>query len=300
MKEEMHKALKSLVILAVVPCMIAATTPVGSLTSSGDSTVSGVCVPTGTAVFPGDVVATGSRGAVLNLAQGGTIQLGIDSQVRVPSNGSKGSIEILKGMSRVQSKSHELVLLASDWRLQAQPDAKSGQFAADVLRQADGQVSLNVSSGDILAHSNHGNVTLMAQVGRPLMLPASLPEPPAPSGGPAPAPQGGGSGLSKGAWAGIVIGVAALAVGAAEIASQPSDNSSQVAALNSQIAALNSQAANLLANLNAVAAAASTSAALSAQLDLQIRTITAAQVILNGLVAKLAANGSLSAADQAT
>src|ERR1039458_7513844 len=184
----MHKAMKSLIILAVVPCMIAATMPVGSLTSSAGSTVSGVSVPNGTAVFPGDVITSSQSGAVLNRAQGGTIQLGIDSQVRIPSNPSKG-IEILKGLSRVQSKSHELVLLASDWRLQGQPNAKSGQFTADVLREPDGRVSLNVSSGDILAHSNQGNVTLMAQVGRPLMLPASLPEP-TPSG----TPQAGGCG----------------------------------------------------------------------------------------------------------
>src|ERR1039458_9754890 len=93
----MHKAMKSLIILAVVPCMVAATMPVGSLTSSAGSTVSGVNVPNGTAVFPGDVITSSQSGAVLNLAQGGTIQLGIDSQVRIPSNPSKG-IEILKGL----------------------------------------------------------------------------------------------------------------------------------------------------------------------------------------------------------
>jgi hypothetical protein len=315
----MYRPIKSLIILAVVPCMIAATMPVGSLSSSGDSTVSGVSVPSGTAVFPGDIVATGRSGATLNLSQGGTIQLGVDSQVRVPSNPAKG-IEIVKGLSRVQSKSHEVLLRASDWQLQGQPNAKTGQFTADVLREADGRVSLNVSSGDIVAHSNQGNVTLMAQVGRPLMLPAAAPDPT-----PTPTPQGGsgssgssssGSGVSKGTiWALAALGVAGVAIGAAALASQPTDQtsavaslSSQVSTLSSQITSLNSQIASLQTSLSAAIASATALQAASAlvnQLNAQLAILSAAQVSLNSAQAvinadllTIAAGGTLTPAQQ--
>jgi len=329
----MHSSIKSLVILAVVPCMIAATMPVGSLTSSGNSTVSGVSVPSGTAVFPGDVIATSRSGAVLNLTQGGTIQLGIDSQVRIPTSPAKG-IEIVKGLSRVQSKSHELVLAASDWQLQGQPDAKSGQFAADVLRDADGRVSLNVSSGDILAHSNQGNVTLMAQVGRPLMLPASLPDP-TPSG----TPQGGGSGSGSGSgsgkssgsgsgwnkadWVGVVVGLGGIALGAAALATRPTDESGTVTSLSATVSSLQSTVTSLQTSISAanaqiatlttqISAAIATAAALQSaqtlvnQLNAQLATLNAAQAALNTAQATinadvviLANGGTLTAQQQA-
>jgi exonuclease VII small subunit len=318
----MFKPLKSVIILAVVPCMIAATMPVGSLSSSGDSTVSGVSVPSGTAVFPGDLISTSKSGAVLNLSQGGTIQLGLDSQVRMPSNPAKG-IEIVKGLSRVQSKSREVVLSASDWHLQGQPNAKTGQFTADVLRESDGRVSLNVSSGDIVAHSNQGNVTLMAQVGHPLMLPASMPDP---TPTPTPTPQGGGSGsgsgssgsgVSKGTvWALAALGVAGVAIGAAALASRPPDESSavaslssQVSSLSSQITALNSQVASLQTSLTAAIASATalqSAAALVNQLNAQLAILNAAQAALNSAQATinadviiLAAGGTLTATQQA-
>jgi exonuclease VII small subunit len=314
----MYRYLKSLIILAVVPCMIAATIPVGSLSSSGDSTVSGVSVPSGTAVFPGDLIATSRSGAVLNLSQGGTIQLGVDSQVRIPSNPAKG-IEIVKGLSRVQSKSHEVVLRASDWQLQGQPNAKTGQFTADVLRESDGRVSLNVSSGDIVAHSNQGNVTLMAQVGRPLMLPASMPDPtptPTPQGTGTPSSSSSGSGVSKGTiWALAALGVAGVAIGAAALASRPPDESSavaslssQVSTLSSQITSLNSQIASLQTSLTAAIASATALQAASAlvnQLNAQLAILSAAQAALNSAQAvinadllTIAAGGTLSASQQ--
>jgi prefoldin subunit 5 len=308
----MVRSMKALVILVVVPCMMAATMPVGSLTSFGDSTISGVNVSSGTAVFPGDVISTTKSGALFTLSQGGTIQLGVDSQVRIPKNASAG-IEIVKGMSRVQSKAG-LVLLASDWRLQGQP-ATNGQLTADVLRDNDGRVSLNVSSGQFLAHSNHGDVTLVAQAGKPLMLPASLPEPtpPAPPQGGSGGSKSSGSGLTKGEWAALVIGVAGLSIGAAALATRPTDQSSavaslssQVATLNTQISGLNSQITTLKASLTAVATASQNIQTLSASLNSQLAALNAAQaalaadqVTINGIVAKLAAGQTLTASDQA-
>jgi len=302
----MRTATKGLILSVLVPCLIAASAvPAGSLTTFGETAVSGVNVQSGTAVFPGDTISTGSSSALFNLPNGRTMQIGPNSALRINKD---SVVEIVKGMSRMQAKSGAFVMLASNWKLQGQPDAKSG-LAADVVRESDGKVSLNVVSGKVTATSNRGNVVMVAEAGKPLMLPAEAPstgpsDPPAGGGG-----QGSGGGSSSNHKALVVgayiVGAAAIAVGAAAIASQPADSSSQVTALNSQIAALNTQAANLLANLNAVAAAAGASAALTAQLDLQIQKLVAAQAalataqgIINGLVAKLAANGSLSASDQ--
>jgi len=309
----MRSATRGLILAVLVPCLMAATVPAGSLTTFGETSVSGVSVQSGTAVFPGDTITTGSSSALFNLPNGRTMQIGPNSALRVTKD---SIVEIVKGNSRMQAKSGPFVMLASNWRLQGTPDVKSGMLTADVVRESDGRVSLNVESGKVTANSNRGNVVMVAEVGRPVYLPSE-----APSTGPSDPPAGSGSGSGGGQGSGggsssnhkalvvgaYVVGAAAIAVGAAAIASQPSDNSSQVAALSAQVTALNTQAANLLANLNAVAAAAGASAALTAQLNLQIQKIVAAQAALataqatiNGLVAKLAANGSLNATDQAT
>lgn len=313
----MRHATRGLLLAILVPALMATTIPTGSLTTFGATSVSGVSVQSGTAVFPGDVITTGPSSAVFNLPNGRTVQIGPNSALRISKD---STVDILKGMSRIQAKSGPFVMLASNWRLQGQPDGKSGLLTADVVRESDGQVSLNVSSGKIVASSFRGNVVMVAEAGRPVMLPS---EPP--STGPSDPPQAGGSGSggsgSSGSGSGnnkaliigaFVVGAVGLAVGAAALASQPTDQSSTVASLqasiatlNGQIAALNTQTANLLANLNAVASAAAASAALTAKLNTQIGILVAAQGALasaqaqvNALVAKLAAIGSLSAADQ--
>jgi hypothetical protein len=307
----MRSATKGLILAVLVPCLMAGTVPAGSLTTFGAASVSGIGVQSGAAVFPGDTITTGASSALFNLSNGRSVQIGPNSALRI----SKDSVvEIMNGMSRMQAKSGTFVMLASNWKLQGQPDSKNGMLTADVVRELDGKVSLNVSSGKIVA--NHGAVTMVAEAGHPVMLPSDPPSaPPAGAGSGSGSGSGGGQGSNHNLLVGaIIVGVAGIALGAAALAKDPSDNSSQVAALttqlataNSQISALQTQSANLLANLNAVAAAAGASANLTAQLNLQIGKLVAAQAalataqgIINGLVAKLAANGSLSTADQAS
>jgi len=312
----MKRATKGLMLSILVPALMAATVPSGSLTTFGDTSVSGVHVQSGTAVFPGDLITTGSNSAVYNLSNGRTVQIGPNSALRISKD---STVDVVKGSSRMQSKSTAFVMLAANYRLQGTPD-KNG-LTADVVRESDGRVALNVTSGKVVATSNTGRYTLVAEAGRPAMLPSSAPEPsgtpagsPAGSPSPSPSPQGGG-GSNKGLIVGaFLVGAVGLAVGAAALADQPADNSSQVAALqsqttslSSQITALNSQTANLLTNLNAVSAAASQSQALNTQLSVQIGNLLAAQAALaaaqtqiNVLLAKVANGGTLTPADQAT
>jgi len=191
----MKLAMRSLVLLVVIPCLIAATAPTGSLTTFGDASVSGVNVQSGTAVFPGDTISTGSSNARFNLSNGRSLQIGPNSSLRISQD---SVVEIVTGMSRMQAKSQPFVMLASNWRLTGQPDGKSGFLAADVLRQPSGEVSLNVTSGKVIASSNRGNVVMIAEAGRPVMLPSAAPssgpsDPPAGAGGGAGGGQGGGN-----------------------------------------------------------------------------------------------------------
>src|ERR1035437_4671219 len=119
----MRSATKGLLLSILVPALMAATMPAGSLTTFGATSVSGVSVPSGAAVFPGDVITTGANSAIFNLPNGRTIQMGPNSTLRV----SKDSVvEVVKGMSRMQAKSGPFVMLASNWQLQGQPDKKNG------------------------------------------------------------------------------------------------------------------------------------------------------------------------------
>lgn len=295
----MKHATKGLLLSVLVPALMAAAIPTGSLTTFGETSVSGVSVQSGTAVFPGDVISTGLSSAIYNLPNGKTVQIGPNSVLRVSKD---STVDVVKGMSRIQGKS-AFTVLASNWRLQGTPDVKNG-LSADVTRESDGRVSLNVASGKIVATSNRGNVVMVAEAGHPVMLPSE-----APSTGPTDPPQGGsggGGGNHKALIVGaFVVGAAGIAIGAAALASQPADQTSQVAALQSQVTALNTQTANLLANLNSLTASVTTSASLSAQLAAQIAKLNAAQVALNaaqatinGITAKLAAGQTLTAADQ--
>jgi chaperonin cofactor prefoldin len=294
------KAIKYALTMLLVPCLIAATIPAGSLTTFGESTeLSGVAVKSGAAVFPGDSIKTGAGGALFTLSSNRSIQIGPNSEVRV---GKDSSVEIVRGMSRVQAKSQGFAMVASDWKLQGQPDSKTGLLTADVVREADGKISLNVGSGRVSARSNRGNVVMVAQVGRPLMLPASIPAPPDP-------PQGASSGVSKGVVVAAILGAAGLGAGIAAIATQDdnSDLKAQLVTLSSQNASLTSQIASLRSSLNAVAAAAQQVKALSDSLNAALvnlnnlqNQLAAVQAQINTLVAKVASGQPLSAADQAT
>jgi len=294
------KASKCTLTLLLVPCLIAATMPTGSLTTFGDATeLSGVAVKSGAAVFPGDSIKTGAGGALFTLSSSKSIQIGPNSEVRV---GKDSSLEIVRGMSRVQAKAQTFDMAASEWKLQGQPDRKTGVLTVDVVREADGKVSLNVASGQVSARSNRGNVVMVAQVGRPLMLPASIPAPPDP-------PQGSGGGVSRPVVIAALLGAAGLGAGIAAIATQDdnSDLKSQLTSVAAQNASLTSQINALRTSLNAVAAAAQQIKALSDNLNAALANLTSlsnqldsVQRQINALVAKVAAGQPLSAADQAS
>jgi hypothetical protein len=275
--------------------------PVGSLTTSGDSTeLSGVAVKSGATVFAGDTIKTGPGSALFTLSKGRSIQIGPNSEVRVGKDSS--TVEIVKGMSRLQSKSESFAMLASDWKLQGRPDTKTGLLTADVVRELDGRISVNVANGQVAARSNRGNVVMTAQAGRPLMLPASMPEPPSP-------PQGASSGVSRGVVIAALLGAAGLGAGIAAIATQD-DNSglkSQLASLATQNAALTSQINSLRTQVAAVAVAAGAVKTLADQLNAQLANLvtlqnqlSSVQSQINALVAKVASGQPLSQADQNT
>jgi regulator of replication initiation timing len=258
-----------------------------------------VAVQSGAAVFPGDSIKTGAGGALFTLSNSKSIQIGPNSEVRV---GKDSSVEIVRGMSRVQAKSQTFAMAASDWKLQGQPDSKTGVLTADVVRQADGKVSLNVGSGQISARSNRGNVVMVAQVGRPILLPASIPMP-------EPPPQGSSGGVSRPVVVAALLGAAGLGAGIAAIATRDdsSDLKTQLSSLATQNAALTSQINALRTSLNAVAAAAQQIKALSDQLNAALNNLTtlsnqldAVQRQINALVAKVASGQPLTAAEQAS
>ncbi len=294
------KASKCMLTLLLVPCLIAATIPAGSLTTFGDATeLSGVAVKSGAAVFPGDSIKTGAGGALFTLSNSKSIQIGPNSEVRV---GKDSSVEIVRGMSRVKAKSQTFAMAASDWKLQGQPDSKTGVLTADVVREADGKISVNVGSGQVAARSNRGNVVMVAQVGRPLMLPASIPGPPEP-------PQGSFGGTNKPLVVAAILGAAGLGAGIAAIATQDdnSDLKSQLATLATQNASLTSQINALRTSLNAVAAAAQQIKALSDSLNAALANLANLQNQaeniqrqINALAAKVLAGQPLTPAEQAS
>jgi cell division protein FtsB len=274
--------------------------------------VSGVAVRSGAAIFPGDTIATGAGSAIVALSNSRTIRMGANAEVRLAKE-TPATVEILKGMSRMQSKSEPFTVMASNWSLQGQPDSKTGLLTADVVRTPDGKVSVNVSSGRVAAHSSRGNVVMMAQAGRPIMLPAGLPADPAPQAGGSGKSSGGGtSPLLIGAY---VVGAVAVGVGVAAIATQDDNSglktqitalSTQLSTISTQNAALTTQISSLLAQVNALSAAAAAIKGLTDQLNAQVAILVAAQAalaadqtIITNLIAKLASGQTLTAADQA-
>ena len=281
--------------------------PVGSLTTFGGTTeLSGIGVRSGAAVFPGDTIKTGPGSALFTLSGGKTIRIGANSEVRVGKD-SSAVVEILKGMSRMSSKSEPVTMLASNWRLQGQPDSTTGLLTVDVVRESDGKVSLNVASGQVVARSDRGEAVMVAQVGRPVMLPASMPAAPD-------TPQAGGgsskssSGTDKAKVLAYLIGAAGIGLGVAALASREdnTDLRTQLASLSTRNAALSSQITSLSTQLQAVAAAAQSIKGLSDQLNAVLQQLNTAQSQLatiqsqiNTLVAKVASGQPLSAAEQA-
>lgn len=284
-------------VLLVVSASSAGTSlPMGSLTTFGPVRLSGVAVPSGTTVFSGDIIETGTGSAVFNFREGNAVTVGVNSSVRVSGTQSLPAIEVVRGMSRLQVHSKELKLIASNWVVQSNPDAKTGRTTAVVLRDSDGVVSLNVNEGELVAKSTTGKAVYVAQAGRPVLLPA---HPSAlPSDAPANPPQAGGSGSGSGSSVSrakvigaYVLAAAAIGVGAAALASRDdsSDLRNQVTSLAATNAALQRQTASLLSQLTALTTFVQTQQVLLNSLTTVIGQLNAQQQILASIAARLTA-----------
>ena len=256
--------------------------PLGTLTSTfGTAQVSGTSVPSGAAVFSGDTIETRAAKAVFTFTGGDSVMLGPNARVRISQAGNVPAIEVLKGMSRVQLRTKEFKLVASNWTLQPKPDAKTGRTIADVLRDSTGAVSVSVQEGELLAKNAAGKPFAVAKAGRPTMPPASA-VPPAAS---APPPQIGSpsSELVWGAY--IAAGVAGTLAVIALVDDDEDGSAAQIQALIAQNSELQSQINSLLAQLNA----------LSAESEL-VNSLLAQLAALSAELAQLAAEASAIAA----
>lgn len=128
-------------------------------------------MPAGTTVFQGDTVETQMGNTVLAFGRGDSLLLTPNSSVRV-ADGT--SVELLRGMSRLQGGSGAVRLIASNWVVSAKPDAKTGRVTADILRDNDGTVSLNVRDGELTARNAATLQVAVASAGRPVLLPAAV------------------------------------------------------------------------------------------------------------------------------
>jgi len=263
------------VFFLAVSCHAGNALPVGSLVSTfGTVHVSGVPVPSGATIFSGDVIETAGSRAVFIFREGDAVMVGANATVRVSKNGDVPSVEVLKGMSRVQLRSKDLRLMASNWTVRAKPNAQTGRAVADVLRDSDGVVSLNVQEGELIASNGTPKGVRVAAAGKPVLLPAAAVPPSA--GAPAPQGSSGGTrGLTVGAYA---LAAAAIAVGAAAIAAD--DDTDQEA--RNAAAAARTQA-------EAAAAQAAAAAALANSLNAQITALRAQITALQAQVAALQA-----------
>jgi hypothetical protein len=160
----------AVVFFAAVSCA-AGPSPVGTLAMSGRATLSGVVVPDGTLVFPNDVVESSLYKSLLTLPAGDSFNLAPFSRIRVTKSGNTSVIELLQGASGVRLRSAEVRLLASNWSVRANPDVRSGQAAASVIRGADGAVILAVREGQLVA--SRGGEVLLASANWPVLLPAA-------------------------------------------------------------------------------------------------------------------------------
>lgn len=242
-----------------------------------------VVVPSGAAVFAGDTINAESGKAFITFAAGDSVILGPGSQVRVTGTQNVPAVEVVKGMSRLQFRTKEVRLLASTWTVRAKPDAKTGRLTADVVRDGDGSVSLNVKEGELEA--SRGREVAVAAAGRPVMLPAAALPPGSPQQAPPPAAATTGKGKAL-VIAALAVGIAGIAAGAAVLASKNDTGAeaNALAAAARQQAAQAQQQAALLQQQNA---------ALQAQLTAAQAQVTAVQTELNSALAGLAAESTL-------
>ena len=256
--------------------------PLGTLTSTfGTAQVSGTSVPSGAAVFSGDTIETRAAKAVFTFTGGDSVMLGPNARVRISQAGNVPAIEVLKGMSRVQLRTKEFKLVASNWTLQPRLDASTGRAIADVLRDSTGAVSVSVQEGELLARNSAGKPFAVAKAGRPTMLPASA-VPPAAS---APPPQIGSpsSELVWGAY--IAAGVAGTLAVIALVGDDDDDGAAAAQALAAQVTDLQSQVSALLAQLNALSGDFEAVAALTAELGALQAELATIQAEINQILA---------------
>jgi len=244
-------------------------------------------VPAGTTVFQGDIVETQMGNTVLTFGRGDSLLLTPNSSVRVTD---ESSVELLKGMSRLQGRSGAVRLLASNWVLSAKPDEKTGRVTADILRDDNGTVSLNVRDGELTARNASTMQVAVASAGRPVLLPVAVLSPDrqdgtnsgqAGQGGPRQVPSpptvggGGKPGVGRTAVVAAVIagGTVALALALHKDTDKPSQQ-----AVQAQGAALANLARNAITAFTQAAQSNATLAAILLQIQgvlNQINTVNA-------------------------
>ena len=307
--------------------------PVGMLNSAGSDNVAvgGVTVPSGTALYMGDTIQTAAGYARFTLSGGAGFVVNPNSKVRLTGT---QSVELVKGMSRIESRGRELTLIASAWALTPSPDSKTGRVSADVVVEDSGRVSVNVSEGRLTATNKATKEVAVAQLGRPVLLPAAA----APSAAPQPpagTPSAGGRSNAKTIGA-YVVGITAATIGIAAIATRPetgvsksdfaatqsqltqissqlSQASSQLTTLTSQNTALNAQITSLNAQITSLRNSLTQTTTYNAQVQALLTQLTsilsslqaaqsslaANQNAINALVAQVAQGTPLTAAQQA-
>lgn len=280
--------LTAVLVLGAVVGQAGTGLPVGSLVTTGNAKVSGIAVPNGTAVFAGDTIENGAGSSVFTSRRGDSITLLNNARVKV----GEDQAELLSGMSRLQARSREVTITASEWKLEARPDAKTGVVTADVVRGADGMLSINVKEGQVVARSQRG-VTLVA-AGRPVLLPNAA----APPAGPGPQQQPAGA-RSRGDVVGAyILGAAAVAIGAAVLATRD-DNEEEIRELQTQLQQLQGSLTALQNTITALQAQVNTLNATITALRNQINTLQLGEIQRNALIQQLAALTAQLAADQA-
>jgi len=285
-------------LVFVVASFAASPQPVGMLNSAGSDSVAvgGVTVPSGTTLYQGDTIETASGYARFTLNGGAGFVVNPNSKVRL--TGAQ-SVEFVKGMSRLESRGGQLTMIASAWALTPSLDSKTGRVSADVVVEDSGRVSVNVSQGRLTATNRATKEVAVAQLGRPVLLPAAA----APS--PAPQAPAGGRGVSRDAKiiGAYVVGVTAAAVGIAAIATRPekgvsksdfaasqaqlSQVSSQLSTANTQLTSLAGQLATANTQLTSVAGQLATANALLTSHTTQLATLTSANTALQSQITAL-------------
>ncbi len=268
------------ILVVAVSCLAGSGLPVGSITSPGTARISGITVPSGAVVFSGDVIEAGPTHAIFTLSDGNFVTLGSNASVRVSKAENVPAVELLRGMSRVQMHSKAVRLVASNWTLEANPDARTGRAMADVLRDADGTVSVNVKEGELVARSTGGKTVLRAAVGRPVLLPAAAAPPPAAPPKPQKSAGSGGSGTSPALVGAYIIGAAAIAAGVAAIASDDTNDEEARRAAAAANARAEQAARDAAAAARDAAAAAAQVTALQNIVAALQRTVTSLQLQL--------------------